>query len=45
MTGLVWCPCKTNKQNGVKIKLEELMEIAGSDEKRKAALKAARAVS
>lgn len=45
MTGLVWCHGKTSKQNGVKLTWEELMEIAGSDEKRMAALKAAKAVS
>ncbi|MEX0382543.1 hypothetical protein V6X02_04310 [Spiribacter sp. 1M153] len=45
MTGLVWCPGKINRQNDVKIKWEELMEIADSDGKSKAALKAARAVS
>jgi hypothetical protein len=45
MTGLVWCQGRTNKQNGVKLDWEELMEIAGSEQKRKAALRAARAVS
>jgi hypothetical protein len=33
------------KQNGAILKREQLMEIASSDEERKAALKAAKAVS
>jgi hypothetical protein len=45
MTGLVWCQGKTTKQHGVKLKWDELMEIAGSKEKLKAALKAAKAMS
>jgi len=42
MTGLTWCSGKTKKENGVKVKWEELMELAGSEDKLKAALKAAR---
>ncbi|WP_105169923.1 hypothetical protein [Pseudoalteromonas sp. T1lg23B] len=42
MTGLVWCLGKTSKAQGTKIKWEELMEICGSKEKLKAALKAAK---
>lgn len=44
MTGLVWCAGRTGKAKGTKIKWEELMEICGSKEKLKAALKAAKSV-
>jgi hypothetical protein len=42
MTGLVWCKGKTGKDNGVKIPWKDFMEICGSKEKLKAALKAAK---
>jgi len=44
MTGLVWCSGRTKKENGVKIKWSELMQICASKETLKAAVTAAKAV-
>lgn len=44
MTGLIWCNGKTAKAQGIKIKWEDLMEICGSKEKLKAALKSAKSI-
>lgn len=44
-TGLVWCPGRTNRQKGTKIRWRDLMEIAASDEKCRAALKATKSIS
>ena len=44
MTGLVWCKGKTNKKNGTKVTWKDFMEIMKSDDARKAAVKAAKAV-
>lgn len=43
MTGLVWCKGKTQKDNGIKVKWEDLIAICKSDETLKAAVKAAKA--
>jgi len=42
MTGLVWCKGKTTKPNGINISWDNLAVILGSEDARKAALKAAR---
>ena len=42
MTGLVWCKGKTKKENGIKLKWEELQLLCASDDVRNAALKAAK---
>ena len=44
MTGLVWCNGKIKKENGIKVKWEDLIEICKTDASLKAALKAARAL-
>ena len=41
---LVWCIGKAIKENGTKISWEDFMEIMKSDESKKAALKAAKAI-
>ncbi len=43
MTGLTWCKGRIKKENGVKVKWEDFMEICKSDAALKAALKAAKA--
>jgi hypothetical protein len=40
MTGLVWCPGKTNKKNGVEIKWPELIDLMSSKDSLKRALDA-----
>ena len=45
ITGVTWCEGRTRRENGVKLTWVELEDILASDEARKAALKAARAVS
>lgn len=42
MTGLIWCPGRTTKQNGVKINWEDFTTVLATDEAKKAAVKAAR---
>ncbi|MDK2126404.1 hypothetical protein [Parachitinimonas caeni] len=44
MTGLVWCNGKTKKENGIKVKWEDLIAICKSDASLKAAVKAAKAL-
>ena len=44
MTGLIWCKGKVKKENGIKMKWEDLIAICASDETLKAALKAAKSV-
>lgn len=41
MTGLTWCKGRRKKENGIKLKWEELQEICASNESLKAAVKAA----
>lgn len=43
MTGLIWCKGKIKKENGVKIKWDDLKTICTSDDVLKAAIKAAKA--
>lgn len=45
MTGLIWCSGRTKKENGVKIKWQDLMAICESPESLKAAIKAAKAAT
>lgn len=42
-TGLIWCGGRTGRDNGIKVTWAELAIILGSDDTKKAALKAARA--
>ena len=42
MTGLIWCKGRANKANGVKISWDQLMEICGTKDKLKAAIKTAK---
>ena len=42
MTGVVWCKGKKKKENGVRVKWEELALICKSEESLKAAIKAAK---
>ena len=42
MTGLVWCKGKIKRENGVKLKWEDLQILCTSDAVLKAALKAAK---
>ena len=44
MTGLIWCEGKKFKQNGVKVSWTDFIEIMKSEDAKKAALKAAKAV-
>ena len=44
MVGLTWCKGKITKNNGIKLKWEDIMEICKSKETLQAAVKAARAV-
>jgi hypothetical protein len=44
MTGLVWCKGRTKKENGIKLKWEDLIAICASDGALKAAVKAAKSV-
>jgi hypothetical protein len=44
MTGIVWCKGRTTKPNGIKISWDELAVIVGSNEAKRAALKAARTI-
>lgn len=44
MTGLVWCNGKIKKENGIKVKWEDLIEICKTDASLKAAVKAAKAL-
>ncbi len=43
MTGLIWCKGKKHKDNGVKLKWEDLRIICDSNEALQAAIKAAKA--
>jgi hypothetical protein len=45
MTGVIWCKGRKPKKSGVKVDWEQLMEICATEEKLKAAMKAAKAVS
>jgi hypothetical protein len=45
MSGLIWCPGRTTKQNGVKISWEELTTVLATNDAKKAAVQAARARS
>lgn len=45
MTGLIWCKGKTEKNNGIKIKWQELIEILTSPASKRAALKAAKDIN
>jgi hypothetical protein len=40
MTGLVWCPGKTNKKNGIKIDWNDLINLMSSKDSLKRALEA-----
>ncbi len=40
MTGLVWCPGKTNKKNGIKIDWSDLINLMSSKDSLKRALDA-----
>ena len=40
MTGLVWCPGKTNKKNGIKIDWNDLINLMSSKDSLKRALDA-----
>jgi hypothetical protein len=40
MTGLVWCPGKTNKKNGIKIEWKDLINLMSSKDSLKRALEA-----
>jgi hypothetical protein len=42
MSGLIWCPGKTTKQNGVKISWDDLTTVLATNDAKKAAVKAAR---
>jgi len=42
MTGLVWCKGKTKKENGVKLKWEDLQILCHSKDVLEAAIKAAK---
>ena len=42
MTGLIWCKGKTNKENGIKLKWEDLEMLCSSKDTLKAALKSAK---
>lgn len=42
MTGVIWCPGKTTKQNGVKISWDDLTTVLASAETKRAAVRAAR---
>ncbi|OFZ68589.1 MAG: hypothetical protein A2V79_08860 [Betaproteobacteria bacterium RBG_16_56_24] len=42
MTGLVWCKGKTKKENGIKLKWEDLKLLCTSDDVLKAALNTAK---
>lgn len=42
MTGLIWCKGKTQKENGVKLKWEDIQLICMSDDVLKAAIIAAK---
>ena len=42
MTGLIWCKGKINKENGVKLKWEDLQTLCSSENALKAAVKAAK---
>ena len=44
MTGLIWCKGRKSKQNGVRIFWADFIEIMKSEDAKKAALKAAKAV-
>lgn len=41
-TGLIWCKGRVKKENGVKLKWDDLQILCASDEILKAALKAAK---
>nr|WP_315218847.1 hypothetical protein [uncultured Duganella sp.] len=42
MTGLVWCKGRVKKENGVKLKWDDLQLLCSSDEVLKIAIKAAK---
>lgn len=42
MTGLIWCPGKTNKKNGIKIEWNDLISLMCSKDSLKRALDAAK---
>lgn len=44
MTGLIWCKGKIQKENGVKVKWEDLIAICASPDSLKAAVRAAKEV-
>ncbi|QDQ28826.1 hypothetical protein FNU76_22105 [Chitinimonas arctica] len=44
MTGLIWCRGRKKKENGIKIKWEDFITICSSEERLKAAIKAAKLV-
>jgi hypothetical protein len=42
MTGLIWCPGRTSKQNGTRIQWQEFMDLLATKNSLKRALKAAK---
>lgn len=42
MTGLIWCPGKTVKKNGVKVAWQEFIDLLSSKDSLKRAVKAAK---
>ena len=44
MTGLIWCKGKTSKNRGIKISWVDFTKIMESDDARKAAVNAAKAI-
>jgi hypothetical protein len=42
MTGLVWCPGRTSKKNGTKVKWPEFIKLLSSKDSLKRAVKAAK---
>lgn len=44
MTGLIWCKGKVKRENGVKVRWEDFIEICKSEEALKSAIKAAKTI-
>jgi hypothetical protein len=42
MTGLIWCPGRTSKKNGVKVTWQEFMDLLSSKDTLKRAVKVAK---
>lgn len=42
MTGLIWCPGKTSKKNGIMVRWQEFIDLLSSKDALKRAVKAAK---